>query len=74
MLSGLGFIELIAHYETDIYDANKRGLRYKAPSTQSTLEGKVNKKNHCLLDFTYSVAFQELPQRLPSRHEKSKVV
>jgi hypothetical protein len=26
MLSGLGCIELIAHYYTDIYDADKRGL------------------------------------------------
>ena len=27
MLSGLLFIELIAHYYADIYDADKRGLR-----------------------------------------------
>jgi hypothetical protein len=26
MLSGLLFIELIAHYYADIYDADKRGL------------------------------------------------
>jgi hypothetical protein len=26
MLSGLGCIELIAHYYADIYDADKRGL------------------------------------------------
>jgi hypothetical protein len=27
MLSGLGFIELNAHYYADIYDADKRGLK-----------------------------------------------
>jgi hypothetical protein len=38
MLSGLLFIELIAHYYADIYDADKRGQRrWKKQSTLSQI-------------------------------------
>jgi hypothetical protein len=39
MLSGLLYIESIAHYYTDIYDADKRGLISLSELKMSLLEG-----------------------------------
>jgi hypothetical protein len=55
MLSGLLFIELIAHYCADIYDADKRGLSLRKLLTH--------------ISASYTFVFPSAPRgKLPSSH------
>jgi hypothetical protein len=51
ILSDLGFIELIAHYYTDIYDADQRGLKtdLRPENVQARNNFKGDRKQKTLL-------------------------